>query len=174
MNWDTLWTDPHPPIESGLVKRPPNGNHIQGWDDLGSTWDDLVGSEVSDDEFGWASDGDAPLYERRRRSATPSPTITAADPGPLGEVGRPAPTRRETDMTVQIPQKPETQAETSRGSSPTSSSDDTPIVTQIERMALQNPKRASTSDLKASAQEPRGRRQTTYPVQGNGPAVEVD
>jgi len=81
-----------------------------------------------------------------------------------------------TITSLQVPQKPEEQARTSRGSSPTSSSDDAPIAPQMERVALQDPKRASTGELKSSEQEPRGRSQATSPVQGNGngPATEVD
>ncbi|KIK98559.1 hypothetical protein PAXRUDRAFT_823726 [Paxillus rubicundulus Ve08.2h10] len=57
INWETLWTDPAPPLEPGLVKkeRPNNGGgglwDTEGedgtWEDVGLKWDALVG--VADD-----------------------------------------------------------------------------------------------------------------------------
>ena len=47
--WDTLWDDPAPPLETGLVRREPAP--ADEWDDVGATWDDLVNRpDGSDDE----------------------------------------------------------------------------------------------------------------------------
>ena len=49
IRWDTLWDDPAPPLETGLVRREPVP--ADEWDDVGATWDELVGSpDGSDDE----------------------------------------------------------------------------------------------------------------------------
>lgn len=58
--WNTLWTDPAPPLEAGLVKREPqtNGvNGLNGWEDVGAQWDEMVDGEDGD-EMSWASDGE--------------------------------------------------------------------------------------------------------------------
>lgn len=49
IRWDTLWDDPAPPLETGLVRREPAP--VDEWDDVGATWDELVGGpDASDDE----------------------------------------------------------------------------------------------------------------------------
>ena len=48
IRWDTLWDDPAPPLETGLVRREPVP--ADEWDDVGATWDQLVGPDGSDDE----------------------------------------------------------------------------------------------------------------------------
>ncbi len=48
IRWDTLWDDPVPPLETGLVRREPAP--ADEWDDVGATWDELVGPDGSDDE----------------------------------------------------------------------------------------------------------------------------
>jgi 3-phosphoinositide dependent protein kinase-1 len=54
IRWDTLWDDPAPPLETGLVRREPAP--VDEWDDVGAAWDELVsgpdgsGDEDEDDE----------------------------------------------------------------------------------------------------------------------------
>lgn len=49
IRWDSLWDDPAPPLETGLVRREPVP--ADEWDDVGATWDELVGGpDASDDE----------------------------------------------------------------------------------------------------------------------------
>jgi hypothetical protein len=54
IHWDTLWDDPAPPLETGLVRREPAP--VDEWDDVGATWDELVrgpdGCEDEDEEDG--------------------------------------------------------------------------------------------------------------------------
>jgi 3-phosphoinositide dependent protein kinase-1 len=54
IHWDTLWDDPAPPLETGLVRR--EAAPVDEWDDVGATWDELVsgpdGSEEEDEEDG--------------------------------------------------------------------------------------------------------------------------
>ncbi|KAG1844219.1 kinase-like protein [Suillus subalutaceus] len=70
VSWETLWTDPAPSLEAGLVKKEvPVEDEVEGaqWDDVGEIWDRLVGGnadvgsgsgegEVSGDGVGWARD----------------------------------------------------------------------------------------------------------------------
>lgn len=52
--WETLWDDPAPPLETGLVRREPAP--VDEWDDVGAAWDELVsgpdGSEDEDEDDG--------------------------------------------------------------------------------------------------------------------------
>ncbi|KAI0633279.1 kinase-like protein [Trametes polyzona] len=63
INWKTLWTDPAPPLEPGLVKKetPPSTAALH------SAWDALVNSDnyeeaIEDDAVSWASDGEGGEY----------------------------------------------------------------------------------------------------------------
>ncbi|KAI8992856.1 kinase-like protein [Trametes punicea] len=84
INWRTLWTDPAPPLEPGLVKKetPPSSAFLH------SAWDALVNSDnyenvVEDDEVSWASDGEGGEYDigsaQRNGHHRPEPV------GPQGE-----------------------------------------------------------------------------------------
>ncbi|KAL4074335.1 kinase-like domain-containing protein [Scleroderma citrinum] len=75
--WETLWTDPSPPLEAGLVQKEGwknalgNAGTINGldededewegkWGDVGAIWDSLVGGEDNDGEVrgsGWNGGG---------------------------------------------------------------------------------------------------------------------
>jgi 3-phosphoinositide dependent protein kinase-1 len=49
IRWETLWDDPAPPLETGLVRREPAP--VDEWDDVGAAWDELVsGPDGSEDE----------------------------------------------------------------------------------------------------------------------------
>lgn len=49
IRWDTLWDDPAPPLETGLVRR--EAAPADEWDDVGAAWDELVsGPDGSEDE----------------------------------------------------------------------------------------------------------------------------
>lgn len=86
INWKTLWTEPAPPLESGLVKREhPLVGHDQNWDDVGAAWDDMADGEEYEDGHGdgikWADDADGPTYMIR-----PSTHIYVEDVGPMDEL----------------------------------------------------------------------------------------
>ncbi|KAK7692547.1 hypothetical protein QCA50_004177 [Cerrena zonata] len=60
ITWATLWTDPAPPLEAGLVKREAQSNGVaglNGWEDVGAQWDEMVDGEDGDG-MSWASDGE--------------------------------------------------------------------------------------------------------------------
>lgn len=49
IRWDTLWDDPAPLLETGLVRR--ESAPADEWDDVGASWDELVsGPDGSEDE----------------------------------------------------------------------------------------------------------------------------
>jgi 3-phosphoinositide dependent protein kinase-1 len=192
INWATLWTEPPPPVGPGLVKRqhPLAQGHDQDWDDVGAAWDDLVGSDGSElEEIGWASDADAPDYERRPNGyINGNGTAVTADQleaiGPKGEI-RPMPVRRETGSTLRG-LDPSSHAETAGPSrlrdspltgSPTSSSEGSPVEILTHRVESLHPPSTepTVSDLPNEIEqtdEERGRNKAMSPVQGNGPSSE--
>ncbi|KAG1812593.1 kinase-like domain-containing protein [Suillus subaureus] len=49
VSWETLWTDPAPSLEAGLVKKDVSvADEVEGaqWDDVGEMWDRLVGGNA--------------------------------------------------------------------------------------------------------------------------------
>jgi 3-phosphoinositide dependent protein kinase-1 len=93
IHWNTLWADPAPPLQAGLVKkeRPLAGDGTgQNWADMGAVWDELVGCELRDtDEIAWASDGEGPRYElinNNKQNGHASKGVR--EEGPMGEVPR--------------------------------------------------------------------------------------
>ncbi|KAI9456307.1 kinase-like protein [Russula earlei] len=48
IRWDTLWDDPPPPLETGLVRR--ESAPVDEWDDVGAAWDELVSSPDGGDD----------------------------------------------------------------------------------------------------------------------------
>ncbi|KAG2339448.1 kinase-like protein [Suillus weaverae] len=93
--WETLWTDPAPPLEAGLVKKVPAADEVERgqWDDVGDMWDRLVGGnadvgsgsgegEVSGDGVEWARDSEGTkLHSFKTRHAG-----RYAEEGPMGEM----------------------------------------------------------------------------------------
>jgi 3-phosphoinositide dependent protein kinase-1 len=68
VSWETLWTDPAPPLEAGLVKRPPTAKAQCAWNDIGAAWDDLVGDEPEGDGIEWAEDAGQGQFAMLNRS----------------------------------------------------------------------------------------------------------
>ena len=106
IHWQTLWTDPAPPLEAGLVRRePPKHGADQKWEDVGAAWDDLVngqtmqdGADGDEDDFlvpagkvgwdgiGWAADAEGPEYELFGKREYEAVNVPPEDVGPLGEL----------------------------------------------------------------------------------------
>lgn len=62
INWKTLWTQPAPPLEPGMVKREhPLSGQDQNWEDVGASWDDIEEDEEGDG-IRWADDAVGPAY----------------------------------------------------------------------------------------------------------------
>jgi len=72
VQWETLWTDPAPPLEAGLVKRSPAQEPCL-WNDVGADWDGLVADQgLEDDGIEWAEDaepGRGAIFIRRATHA---------------------------------------------------------------------------------------------------------
>jgi 3-phosphoinositide dependent protein kinase-1 len=105
IRWDTLWDDPAPPLETGLVRREPAP--ADEWDDVGASWDELVsgpdGSEDEDEDDGGAEgshpNGSAHAHSRSRapgddgiewapdaQTFVSPPAIPPEEIGPHGEM----------------------------------------------------------------------------------------
>ncbi|KAJ7755712.1 kinase-like protein [Mycena maculata] len=84
ISWTSLWSDPAPPIEPGLVKKeyPLAHGQDRNWEDVGAAWDELVGNDS--DGIEWSSDAEGPRRENGHGNGTPHPR--AADIGPMGEI----------------------------------------------------------------------------------------
>ncbi|KAJ6558558.1 kinase-like protein [Mycena vulgaris] len=83
--WTSLWTDPAPPIEPGLVKKehPLAQGQDRNWEDVGAAWDELVGNDDSDG-IEWSSDAEGPRRHNGHGDSTPNPHTT--DIGPKDEI----------------------------------------------------------------------------------------
>jgi 3-phosphoinositide dependent protein kinase-1 len=93
INWKTLWTEPAPPLESGLVKREhPLAGQDQNWEDVGAAWDDIADCEDEGDENGdgirWADDAEGPAYIVRHEygKGQKSSHSYSEEVGPMGEM----------------------------------------------------------------------------------------
>ncbi|KAF8124901.1 kinase-like domain-containing protein [Boletus edulis] len=93
INWNTLWTDPPPPLDPGLVKKEPQ-NHTglldvedARWNDVGARWDALVGTG-DDDDVVWAGDAQGAEFERYKLTTGMFKRASriVEEVGPTGEV----------------------------------------------------------------------------------------
>ncbi|KAG1764770.1 kinase-like protein [Suillus placidus] len=178
VSWETLWTDPAPPLEAGLVKKEvPAADEVEGgqWDDVGEMWDRLVGGNAD----GRAMPGleedleetqtvvgelDAALPEIQT-SPLPMPQ-TEAEPLSPSEVS-PVPTEI-IPLTISI-HVPGVNASGSGSSSSDGSPVDGVAADLNVKMRIGSDKEAK---LKPSLSRGRNRAQT--PVQGNGPCSIAD
>lgn len=97
VSWETLWTDPAPPLEAGLVKKEvPAADEVEGrqWDDVGEMWDRLVtgnadvsnrggDGEISGDGMEWARDSEGTMLHSFKTRHTGG---EYAEEGPMGEM----------------------------------------------------------------------------------------
>lgn len=177
INWKTLWTDPPPPLEPGLVRKDVSlGRGADGvWDDVGAAWDDLVGVR-DDDSIDWVPDTQY------------NDTSASVDVGPMGEIRKPLPAPKQSAASeIQPPdiprQGPEIHFEKPRttplespatGTSSSSEESHTGHIEQImDSMTIGATKR-SPADTQHGSDEERGRNKIQSPVQGNGPTNDVD
>jgi 3-phosphoinositide dependent protein kinase-1 len=88
IDWKTLWTDPAPTLQPGLVKKDPVVRQGQARHaDIGALWDSLVEGEhdKDDDGLSWAPDAEAPLYLFGRRGGYKARPESGIEEGPMGE-----------------------------------------------------------------------------------------
>lgn len=87
LDWQTLWTDPAPPLEVGLVKRDsvPQSSNVSirlAWDDLDENAVDDDNGDEGDDTVSWTSNGEGGEY-----ALSPKPTNGFAHPAVIGPYG---------------------------------------------------------------------------------------
>ncbi|KAH7888305.1 kinase-like protein [Phlebopus sp. FC_14] len=169
INWETLWTDPAPPLEPGLVKKEHPTDGDKQWEDVGETWDAVVGGPVQrieeGDELGWALDGEGTEFERYKvenaqllRGGDDGTFERSEEVGPMGE--RPDYARTEEDAKTVIDEKqllsvPISLPPNATGTGSGTSSSDGSLVDKAG-LAL------------AAMELNRGRNRALTPVQGNG------
>lgn len=158
INWKTLWKDPAPPLESGLVKREQKPDAYGANWDVDAQWDNLMNGRDSD-EISWASDEEQPGESSTGHEHVPNGY--AHEVGPMGEVpwyangagGSPA-------EPIRVPSPTRRDRGSYSTGSATSSSDGSPV----EKLS---------AALDAMMFD-RGRNRAQTPIQGNGPSVEFD
>ena len=89
--WDTLWTEPVPTLETGLVKRIPEKGEDAKWEEINTAWEELVASE-DDDEIEWAD------TETQNHQVEPDKEAQMPDPEPAQ---RRSLVRQDTASTIQ-------------------------------------------------------------------------
>ncbi|KAF8891705.1 kinase-like domain-containing protein [Infundibulicybe gibba] len=202
IKWDTLWTEPAPPLEPGLVKKehPLAQGYDQNWEDVGASWDDLVGGEDvdSDEELEWAPDGSGPEY-RFHQNGYPRGKPDGIDIGPMGEIRRQDPGGHDNGSPVRVlatptaieapavvtPGPADASACTPLRESPTTASASSSsegseklnsLMESIHLGPLGPSQRLSpdSAQRNTSPDAERGRKHEMTPVQGNGPAGTFD
>lgn len=173
--WDTLWSEPVPAREPGLVKRIPEKGEDAKWEEINTAWEELVASE-GDDEIEWAdtetqnhqvkADNEVELLDteslqrrplvRQDTASTIQPTSTLVENPAL-----------DTNPQASLP------SGTTGVRSLSSSSEGSPEG--------QRPEASEALPLHAPQPVPsvvpdegdRGRNKTLSPVQGNGPPLNI-
>ena len=178
INWKTLWIDPVPQLEPGLVRRTPGNNEDTRWEDMDSAWNELVAGD-DEDEIEWA-DHDAQSNGDNEAELAPDMNI-----GPLGEARRQPLIRHDTASTIQASTtligNPVLDAvshfqssplrESSRTDSLSSSSEGSPHVRvnqMMESLQLHAPQPGPPPVITPLEAGGRGRNMRLSPIQGNG------
>jgi 3-phosphoinositide dependent protein kinase-1 len=185
INWKTLWTEPAPPLESGLVKREhPLVGHDQNWDDVGAAWDDIADCEESEDGHGdgikWADDADGPAYMIRHGygQGEPNTHIYVEDVGPMDEL----PTFSEVPRRMVNLVDEDAETVMGHGSPerdvPTTTGEPAPIDVPVDTGSSTSSSEGSPVEKLGAALEAiridRGRNRAQTPVQGNVRIPEID
>lgn len=180
LQWGTLWADPPPALEAGLLKKvhPLSPKQPDAWDHITDSWDqlaereDALADDDKDDEIPWAADARGPSVLIKRRDPVEPQNVEI---GPMGEI-------RAAGAEVI---KSEDGSVSSATMSPASSADSSPMGRLNDKMAHLQPFQAEDSQsseptetiiAKPNGQvsEPeRGRSPMQTPVQGHGPPVEL-
>lgn len=174
--WDTLWSDPIPPLEPGLVKRIPEKGEVPKWEDMNTAWDELVASE-DDDEIEWAD------AETHNHQAEPDVEVKSVD----AELTQRRPlVRQDTASTIQptstlignptletVP-RPSLLSEITGAHSLSGSSEDCPHGQKSEAPEAPAHHAPEPAPPVVEDEDDRGRNKTLSPVQGNGPHSNIN
>ncbi|TFK54040.1 kinase-like protein [Heliocybe sulcata] len=163
INWKTLWKDPAPPLETGLVKKePPPDGHGANWD-VDASWDSLMnGMNGRDsDELSWGSDDEAVAESSmgHELNGNGNGADYAHEEGPMGEVPWYANGAGDA-IPVPVPANGGRDRESFSTGSATSSSEGSPV----EKL----------SAMLDAMMFDRGRNRAQTPIQGNAPAAEFN
>jgi 3-phosphoinositide dependent protein kinase-1 len=200
ISWETLWTLPAPPLEPGLVKKmdPPVTGRDNNWEDVGATWDDMVGNDSTSslDEIEWAPDADQSMVIRQSRlngyrsSTIPSPVVeTELSPEGRSDVLRqihelPSQVLEDDSETIIDGKLSPERMRTVSLSEPMDVPNLRPPNANTERrgsMSTGSPTSSSDGGTLEGLNEQmqaleleRGRSRAETPVQGNGPVLELN
>jgi 3-phosphoinositide dependent protein kinase-1 len=187
INWKMLWTEPAPPLQSGLVQREhPLVGQDQDWDDVGAAWDDIAACEEDEDGhgdgIGWADGAEEPAYMTRHgygEGETSSHSFSE-EVGPVGEVPmlmeaarRVAHTVDEDAETVMGHGSPERRADAAVEEPEPIDVPGVPADTGSTSSSDGSPVEKAGATLEAMKID-RGRNRAQTPVQGNGHLPEAD
>lgn len=191
ISWDTLWVEPAPALEPGLVRRehPLAQDKYNNWEDIGATWDDLV---ADDGELEWAADATGPEVQLVRQNGFGHAVheTDSVDIGPMGEIRPRFIPRRDLDLsspdspsgnpfnptTLPISIPASTGADTPSTASPASSGS-SPVDAVMDRLTLQSSKISASDchkELLDVIEAERGRNRALTPVQGNSLPSPID
>lgn len=195
IDWKTLWTEPAPPLEPGLVVREhPLAGQDKNWDDVGASWDDIAegeDGEADGDGIRWADDADVPAYIMKGGYGASKISSYSHDDDETGPISELSSYRLQTDATrLAAEQVVEEDMETVMGHDSPISATGTTAVDEPEPIdvpgvpsTVETGSSTSSSDgspveklgvaLEAMKVD-RGRDRGPTPVQGNGPSPEVD
>jgi 3-phosphoinositide dependent protein kinase-1 len=188
INWKTLWTDPAPPLESGLVQREhPLVGHDQNWDDVGAAWDDMADCEEDGNGHGdgirWADDAEGQAYMIRHEYGQAEPSIHSfsEEVGPMGELPtfgeatrRMAQLADEDSETVIGHGSPEREIPTVVGELGPIDVPNVPVDTGSSTSSSEGSPIEKLGAALEAIRIDRGRNRAQTPVQGNGHIPEVD
>lgn len=186
MNWKTLWTDPAPPLEAGIVKREhPVAGHDQNWEDVGATWDDIAGDSDEDDStdgIQWADDAVGPSYITGVGKVVELNGLSTAEEGPMGEIA----TYRRSPLRMERHEEEDAETVMGQESPPSGTTPPSETVTAVGGTEPINvpSARAGTGSSGSSSESgspmeklgaaleaikmSRGRNRVPTPLQGNG------
>ncbi|KAK0504969.1 kinase-like protein [Armillaria luteobubalina] len=192
INWKTLWTDPGPSLESGLVKKehPLSQGEDKNWEDVGASWDEIA-TGSNEDGIPWALEGGAsPIVRHGAFDAEPQQVAIERTgqilPARLSDIQiglhisepkLPSPPDTPTAVKtppINVPSRP--QDDHPPGASPESSSDGSPVGTLVGALKSMRPLSMGPESLieqPDTLEVERGRKQAMTPVQGNGPPVDL-
>lgn len=187
VKWDTLWTDPAPPHEVGLLKKEKslsgNGNSTA---DVGAIWDDLVGGG---DDIEWASDaeGDEAYLQQLRHNGAAQPDAgdpldsAPTTPPPCSPPPVPMSPSSMSSPPLERPSLSRHDTATSGTSAQISSSDSSTeqLEERLAELAMRNsrkslPRSSPSVSSQRTLEYERGRTRALTPVQGNTPVSEAD
>jgi 3-phosphoinositide dependent protein kinase-1 len=165
--WTSLWTDPAPPIEAGLVKKehPLAQGQDRNWEDVGAAWDELVNNDS--DGIDWSSDAEA-LQRNGHTSYSPNPPHTT-DIGPKDEIRASAfPSMQDKVRARSLSNDPSRDASSSSSHESSSGNAADRLRDSMERLDIRSGRTSPDGPARDSIRS-RGRDRAPTPLRNNEP-----